>query len=131
MSIERDVRELLSKKVSSIYLGLWLLIPEYLRLGSWDLLKLWSGGEDKDINPRLALQMVNEGALCVSGIRPVRSLSHQGFELLNGLPFLATDKSIHNLLNESRILRDKEITDSSGKVKINHRTLCPRRFVSL
>lgn len=118
LSIERDVREFLSKKVSSIYLGLWLLIPEYLRLGSWDLLKLWSGGEDKDINPRLALQMVNESALCVSGIRPVRSLSHQGFELLNGLPFLATDKSIHNLLSEHTVDDARKLQIALGKLRL-------------
>lgn len=100
VSIEREVRELLSKKVASSYTGLWLLIPEYLRLGAWDLLKLWSGGDDKALSLRLSLQMVNESALCVSGVRPIRSVAHQGFELLNGLPFLATDTMIHQLLNE-------------------------------
>ena len=79
------------------------MIPEYLRLGSWDLLKVWTRGDDKALSPRLALQMVNEGALCVSGVRPARSVAHQGFELLNGLPFLATDKEIHTLLDEHTI----------------------------
>ena len=37
-SNERKVREILSNKVCGTHMGLWLLIPEYLRLGAWDLL---------------------------------------------------------------------------------------------
>ncbi|MDP2301648.1 MAG: transposase [Ignavibacteria bacterium] len=118
-SLERQVREYLSKKLSGIYLGLWLLVPEYLRIGSWDLLKTWSRSEDKDINPRMALQMVNEAALCVNGQRPVRSLSHQGFELLNGLPFLASDVSVHQLLNEHTINDAKQLQTDLGKLRLS------------
>lgn len=116
-SVERRVRERLAKKVSSIYLGLWLLIPEHLRLGSWDLLKSWSGGSDEDIEPRLALQMVHESALCVSGVRPTRSLSHQGFDLLNGLPDVATDKAIHELLEPSTIAQSQALQVALGKLR--------------
>lgn len=118
-SLERQVREYLSKKVSGIYLGLWLLVPEHLRIGSWDLLKMWSRSQDNDVNPRLALQMVNESALCVSGERPVRSVSHQGFELLNGLPFLASDVSIHQLLNEHTINEAKQLQRALGKLRLS------------
>ena len=117
ISIEREVREQLSKKVSGGYLGLWLLIGEHLRLGSWDLLKGWTGGNNSDLNPRLAMQVVNESALCVNGVRPVRSLSHQGFELLNGLPFLATDKSIHTLLDEHTIAQAQAMQIALGKLR--------------
>lgn len=103
VSIEREVRELLARKVSGTLMGLWLLIPEHLRLGSWDLLTTWSGGNDNEIKARLALQMVHEAAVCHNGIRPVRSLCHQGFELANGLPYIATDQEIHLLLNEHTI----------------------------
>src|SRR6266705_2767706 len=37
-SNERYVREILSNKLSGTHMGLWLLVPEYLRLGAWDLL---------------------------------------------------------------------------------------------
>jgi hypothetical protein len=37
-SLERGVRQLLADKVSGNLVGLWLLIPEHLRLGTWDLL---------------------------------------------------------------------------------------------
>jgi hypothetical protein len=74
-SIERGVRQLLANKVSGTMVGIWLLIPEYLRLGAWDLLKSWSGIPDEQVEPRLALQLVNESALCVMGIRMKRSLS--------------------------------------------------------
>lgn len=38
-SNERNVREQLAHKLSGSHMGLWLLIPEYLRLGAWDLLQ--------------------------------------------------------------------------------------------
>ena len=37
-SLERGVRQLLADKVSGNLVGLWLLIPEHLRLGTWDFL---------------------------------------------------------------------------------------------
>ena len=97
--IERGVRQLLANKVSGTMVGIWLLIPEYLRLGTWDLLKSWSGMPDERVEPRLALQLINESALCVNGIRMKRTLSQKGFELANGLPFIATDPAIHHLLD--------------------------------
>ena len=36
-SNERYWREALANKLSGTHLGLWMLIPEYLRLGAWDL----------------------------------------------------------------------------------------------
>ena len=82
--IERGVRQLLANKISGTMVGIWLLIPEYLRLGTWDLLKSWSGMPDERVEPRLALQLINESALCVNGIRMKRTLSQKGFELATG-----------------------------------------------
>lgn len=79
-------------------LGLWLLVPEHLRLGTWDVLCNWAQQPTERVEPRLALQLVHEAALCVTGIRQSRHLSQRGFELLNGLPFTASDQSIHDLL---------------------------------
>lgn len=115
--VELGVREQLANKVSSVHIGLWLLIPEHLRLGSWDLLKYWSGEQDDSIDPRLGLQMVHEAALCVSGVRPVRSLCHQGFSLVNGLPDIATDKSIHELLDVHTVEQAKAMQISLGKLR--------------
>jgi len=92
------VRQLLADKISGNQLGLWLLVPEHLRLGTWDLLCGWTEGATPEVAPRLALQLVHEAALCVSGVRQGRSLSQKGFELANGLPFVATDQAIHDLL---------------------------------
>ena len=91
LSLERGVRQLLADKVSGNLVGLWLLIPEHLRLGTWDLLCGWSGQAAERVEPRLALQMVHESALCSTGLRQQRSLSQRGFELANGLPFVASD----------------------------------------
>ena len=41
-SLERGVRQLLADKISGNLVGLWLLVPEHLRLGTWDLLTQWS-----------------------------------------------------------------------------------------
>lgn len=116
-SIERGVRQLLANKVSGTMVGIWLLIPEYLRLGTWDLLKSWSGIPDEQVEPRLALQLVNESALCVNGIRMKRTLSQKGFELGNGLPFIATDPAIHNLLDSHSVADAQRLQIALGKVR--------------
>jgi hypothetical protein len=92
------VRQALADKVCGCYLGLWLLVPEHLRLGSWDLLLGWTNQPGERVEPRLALQLVHEAALCVSGLRASRSLPQASFGLLQGLPFLAADVAIHQLL---------------------------------
>jgi hypothetical protein len=95
---------MLSDKVSGSHMGLWLLVPEYLRLGGWDLVRgLFRDG--CDIAARLAMQMVNESALCLNRVRKKDSLCHQGFALVNGLSVLATDESVH------RILDGRSVTD--------------------
>src|SRR6185369_1552410 len=77
-SIERGVRQLLSDKVSGHLVGLWLLVAEHLRLGTWDLLCGWTGRSTERMEPRLALQMVHEAALCTRGVRSNRTLGHCG-----------------------------------------------------
>jgi hypothetical protein len=98
-SNERNVREMLASRISGTHTGLWLLIPEYLRLGTWDLLKgCFSNGLTDNMNGRIAMQLVNESALCVNRIRPKDSLCNQGFSLVNGLHFLTKDETVHELL---------------------------------
>ena len=116
-TIERGVRQLLADKVSGNLLGLWLLVPEHLRLGSWDLLVGWSRQPASCVEPRLALQMVHEAALCVTGIRQQRCLAHRGFEILNGLPFIATDTAIHQLLAEHSVREAQNLQIALGKLR--------------
>jgi len=97
--------------------GIWLLIPEYLRLGTWDLVKSWSGMPDERVEPRLTLQLINESALCVNGIRMKRTLSQKGFELANGLPFIATDSAIHQLLDSHCVAEAQRLQIALGKVR--------------
>lgn len=96
---------MLSKKVSGTTVGMWLLVPGLLKLGAWDILKGWSGKSDVDIEPRIALQLVNESALCVNRIRRKSSLGHQGFQLLNGMGSLVSDEQVHLLL-DSHTMKD-------------------------
>jgi hypothetical protein len=98
---------MLADRVCGNMLGLWLLVPEHLRLGTWDVLCRWAQQSTERVEPRLALQLVHEAALCVTGIRQSRHLSQRGFEVLNGLPFVAGDRAIHDLL-EAHTIADGE-----------------------
>jgi hypothetical protein len=113
-SLERGVRQLLADKISGDMVGLWLLVPEHLRLGTWDLLGRWSGQATPRVEPRLALQLVHEAALCVTGIRQSRCLSQKGFELLNGLPFVATDQAMHDVLEAHTVAEAEALQKALG-----------------
>jgi len=69
---------LLADKISGNQVGIWLLAPEHLRLGTWDLLCSWSQSSGQTIWPRMALHLVHEAALCVNGLRNQRSLTQKG-----------------------------------------------------
>lgn len=98
-------------------LGVWLLVPELLRLGAWDLLCGWTGQRPGRVEPRLALQVVHEAALCVTGVRQRRSLSHRGFALAHGLPFLATDIAVHELLAARTVADCQRLQVALGKLR--------------
>jgi hypothetical protein len=117
-SLERQVRQLLADKVSDNYIGLWLLAPELLRLGAWDLLRGWTDQPAERVEPRLALQLVHEAALCVTGVRAGRCLNQRGFELASGLPFLATDMAVHELLARRTIAESQLLQVALGKVRL-------------
>lgn len=97
--------------------GIWLLVPEHLRLGTWDLLTGWARRPGEAVEPRLALQLVHEAALCVTGVRQSRSLSQKGFELANGLPFVATDQAIHELLNAHSVADAQALQAALGRIR--------------
>ncbi len=101
------MRQLLADKVTGNLAGLWLLVPELLRLGAWDLVCGWTKKRPEYVEPRLALQLINEAALCITGLRLRRGLNQQIFELVNGLSFLASDMAVHELLG-ARTVADEE-----------------------
>ena len=47
--------------------------------------------------------------MCITGARQERTLSQKGFEVANGLPFVATDTAIHHLLNDYTV-KDAQIS---------------------
>ncbi len=116
-SLERGVRQALDNKISGNLVGLWLLVPEHLRLGTWDLLCGWTGRPGESVAPRLAMQLVHEAALCITGLREQGSLRQKGFEVVNGLPLLATDQGIHELLNEHTVKEAKEVQIALGQIR--------------
>ena len=116
-SIERRVRQQLADGISGNHLGLWLLIPEHLRLRTWDLLCGWTSQPAERVEPRLAMQLVHEAALCITGIRESRCLRHRGFELANGLPFVATDQAIHELLDARSIAESERMQVALGRIR--------------
>src|SRR4029077_8869022 len=83
-SIENGVRQLLADKVMGNLAGVWLLAPELLRLGAWDLVCSWTTQRPDRVEPRLALQLIHEAALCTTGLRHRRTVNQHIFELANG-----------------------------------------------
>lgn len=117
-SLERNVRQAVADKVSGNLAGLWLLVAEHLRLGTWDLLCAWTGQPTERVEPRLALQLVHEAAVCTRGIRAERTLHERGgFELANGLPFVATDVAVHSLLAERTVTQTQALQVALGRIR--------------
>ena len=108
----------MADKVSGNLAGVWLLVPEHLRLGTWDLLCGWTAQPTERIEPRLAMQLVHEAAICTAGIRSDRTLhTRGGFELANGLPFVASDTAIHHLLEERTVAESIALQVALGKIR--------------
>lgn len=118
--MERVFRESLSKKISGTLIGLWFLAVEHLRLGNWDLIKGYTGCSDADIEPRIAMQIVNEAALCSNRVRNNNYITHQGFELLNGLGFLVTDGQVHDLLDKHTVNQAQSLQESLSVIRSNN-----------
>lgn len=116
-SVQRQVRQLLADKISGNQVGIWLLLPEHLRLGTWDLLCAWSGAPPEAVPPRLALQIIHEAALCHSNLRSGRTLSQKGFELANGLPWVGSDQAIHDLLEAHTVAEAQRLQVALGKLR--------------
>jgi hypothetical protein len=116
-SIEYGVRQFLADKVTGNLAGIWLLAPELLRLGAWDLVCGWTGQSPKSVGPRLALQLIHEAALCRTGLRHRRTLNQRIFELANGLPFLASDMAIHELLGARTVADSQRFQVALGNVR--------------
>ena len=116
-SLEREVRQALADKISGNQIGIWLLLPEHLRLGTWDLLCSWSARPPDQLEPRLALHLVNEAAMCLCSYRQARTLSQKGFELTNGLPFVPTDLAVHQLLQDHTVQEAEQLQIALGKLR--------------
>ena len=116
-SIENGVRQFLADKVTGNLAGLWLLVPELLRLGAWDLVCSWTTKRPECVEPRLALQLISEAALCITGLRLRRCLNQQIFESVNGLPFLASDMGVHELLGARTVADSQRLQVALGKVR--------------
>jgi len=101
-------------------MGLWFLVAEHLRLGSWDLIKGYTGCSDADIQPRIAMQVVNEAAICKNRVRQSNYVSHQGFELLNGLGFLATDMQVHELFSKHTVEQALLLQHATAAIRSNN-----------
>jgi len=136
-AVERLFRESLSKKICGTLVGLWFLAAEHLRMGNRDLIKGYTGCSDADIEPRIALQIVNEAALCNNRIRKSNYITHQGFELLNGLGFLVTDEQVHDLLDSHTVSEAQSLQETLASIRSNRNhyngnliAIDPHRIVS-
>ena len=96
------------------------MVAEHLRLGSWDLVKGYTGCIDTDIEPRIAMQITNESAICKNRVRRKNYISHQGFELLNGLGFLASDEEVHRFLDKHTVSDAQSLQKSLSIIRSNN-----------
>ncbi len=92
-------------------------MPEHLRLGTWDLLCAWAQANSQELAPRLALQIIHEAALCRCNLRSGRTLSQKGFEVANGLPFVASDQALHELLSAHTVAQAQSLQVALGKLR--------------
>lgn len=88
-----------------------------MRLGTWDLMRSWTGLSPERVEPRLGLHLVNEAAMCLCSYRQQRTLSQKGFELANGLPFVPTDRAIHDLLAAHTVEQAQQLQIALGKLR--------------
>jgi hypothetical protein len=105
--------------VCSTVAGLWFLVAEHLRLGSWDMVKAYTGGHDASLAPRIGMQLVNESSLCSTRVRKKNYITHQGFELLNGLGFLVTDEQVHKTLSATTVSQAKDLQKELALIRAN------------
>lgn len=120
MDHEREFRQRLASKVSGSCMGAWLLAPELLRLGTWELLRGWTGQAETDVGPRTALQLIHETALCSGRIRRKNSLAHQGLAAAGGMGRLVSDEQVHRLLDGYSLEQAQELLIQLG----HQRQLC-------
>lgn len=95
------------------------MIAAYLRLGIWDLIKSFTSCSDRDIDAHIAMQIVNESALCSNRIRRSNYLANQGFELVNGLGFLASDQQVHYLLDKQTVCQATQMQKALAGIRAN------------
>jgi hypothetical protein len=88
-------------------------------MGSWDLIKGYTGGENSSLEPRIAMQIVNESSLCKQRVRRKNYISHQGFDLLNGLGFLVTDEQVHGLLADKTVAGAQSLQEALSLIRLN------------
>jgi hypothetical protein len=73
--------------------------------------------ENSSLKKKLGLQVIHESAMCNTRIRRSNTICHQGFDILNGLPFIASDVQIHDLLSERSIEESRELQIELGKLR--------------
>ncbi|GAB1454479.1 hypothetical protein MASR2M47_45350 [Draconibacterium sp.] len=87
-----------------------------------------TGCTDADIEPRIAMQIVNEAALCSNRVRRGNYITHQGFELLNGLDrgyphfknYIALGICAYNLkkIGAKLLEEEREKIKAQGKIQL-------------
>jgi hypothetical protein len=116
-SLARGVRPLLADTISGTMVGLWLLLPDHLRLGTWQVVRGWTGQPGERIEPRMALQLIHAAAFCVAGVREKRTLRQQGVARLNGLPVVVADLPVHPRLGALSVADAQRLQGALGRLR--------------
>jgi hypothetical protein len=93
-SLEQQVEQRLRTGFITQYAGGFLLLAYHLELGSWSLLQALDGQKEQGLPGRkLGLQWVHEGLFGIDRIAELDGLRDDGFDMLNGLPFIVSPAS--------------------------------------
>jgi hypothetical protein len=109
---------MLADKVSGDLAGVWLLVAEHLRLGTWDLLCGWTGQPSERVEPRLALQCVHEAAVCTAGIRAGRLFTVAVVSSWSTACVQAPDLAVHELLAQRTVADSQRSQVVPGKFRL-------------
>jgi len=66
------------------------------------------------------MQVANESALCKNRVRRKNYITHQGFELLNGLGFLVSDEDVHRLFDRHTVSEAQSLQEALAIARSNN-----------
>lgn len=115
-SLERQVQERLRSGFTTNYAGGFLLLAYHQELGSWSLLQKLGPEKEQGIpGGKLGLQWVHEGLFGIKRIAQLDGLRDDGFDMLNGLPFIVSPASEYRYFENLQTHSIRDFLEAMGR----------------